>query len=99
MQSKTNKIKKNIDWKLTGLEFENWICDFLPEQLNVSASKKTAFKLKFGNFAGYVYPLVDKAPDEFKLFFLGLVKRFNEIAKWKAPNGQRCLKGSGLLKK
>jgi len=35
---------------------------------------------------------VDKAPDEFKLFFSGLVKRFNEIAKWKAQTVEGAVK-------
>lgn len=82
-----------------GLDFENWICDALSEQLNLSASKETAVKVKFSGFADYVRQLARKAPKEFDIFFSELVRKFEEISRWKAPKGQRCVRGWGILDK
>lgn len=82
-----------------GLDFENWICDVLPEQLNLSASKETAVKTKFGGFADYARQLAGKAPREFDIFFSELTRKFEEISKWGAPKGQKCVRGWGILDK
>lgn len=70
-----------------GLEFENWICFTLPWQLNLSPSKEVGVKMKFGGFANLIRPLVNKAPEEFELFFSGLTKRLEEISKWRVSKG------------
>lgn len=82
-----------------GLDFENWISHDLPKQLNLSASKETAIKLKFGGFADYVRQLEKKAPQEYELFYKTLRKKFEEISKWRAPKGKRSIRGYGLLRK
>lgn len=80
-------MKYEID---PGLDFENWICDVLPKQLNLSASKETAVKTKFGGFADYIRQLERVAPKEFEIFYSALIRKFEEISKWRAPKGQRC---------
>lgn len=89
-------MKYGID---PGLDFENWICDKLPKQLNLSASKETAVKIKFGGFADFARLVARKAPEEFDIFFSELVKKFEEISKWRAPKGKRCIRGYGILRK
>lgn len=87
-------MKSKID---PGLDFENWICGVFPKQLNLSASKETAVKIKFGGFADYVRQLARIAPKEFDLFFSTLTKKFEEISEWKASKGRKCIEGYGLL--
>lgn len=70
-----------------GYEFEAWFCHTLPWQLNVSPSKEVAIKTKFGPFADYVRPVVNKAPKEFEIFFSELKRRIKEVSKWRAPKG------------
>lgn len=82
-----------------GLDFENWVCDKLPRDLNVSASKEMAIKVKFGGFADYVRQLSRVAPGEFDLFFSELVRKFEEISKWRAHKGERARRGLGLLRR
>ncbi len=80
-----------------GLDFENWICDVLPKKLNVSASKEQAIKVKFGGFADFVRQVSNIAPDEFGVFFDELKKKIEQVSKYKAPNGQKAIRGSGIL--
>ncbi len=70
-----------------GIEFEDWLCFTLPWQLNLSPSKEVAVKTKFGPFADFVRPLVNKVPEEFDKFFNELKKRMNLVYIWKAPRG------------
>lgn len=75
-----------------GIDFENWICDKLPKELNLSASKELAVKTKFGGFADYARQLSRVAPKEFDTFFSELTKKFKEISKWKARKGHRAVR-------
>ncbi|PIP74773.1 MAG: hypothetical protein CO028_01645 [Candidatus Levybacteria bacterium CG_4_9_14_0_2_um_filter_35_21] len=70
-----------------GIEFEDWIRHKLPRQLNLSAAKEQAIMIKFGNFADYVRHIANKDPDAFGVFFCELVKKFEEVSKYKAPHG------------
>ena len=87
---------KHVD---LGLEFENWISHILPKQLNLSASKQQAVLVKFGGFADYVRHISNKDPEAFAVFLEELVKKFEEVSKYKAPHGKRAIKGSGLLRR
>lgn len=73
-----------------GLEFEIWISNTLPWQLNLSPSKSVAIETKFGQFADTVRPLAEKAPKEFEHFFTILKEKIKETYKFKAPRGYRA---------
>lgn len=89
-----SKTLRSID---LGLDFENWICDILPKRLNLSPSKETAVKVKFGGFADYARLVAAKAPKEFNVFFSEIVKKFDEISHWRAAKGTKCIEGYGML--
>lgn len=73
-----------------GFEFENWICNTLPWQLNLSPSKSVAVEIKFSQFADTVRPLARKAPKEFEQFFIDLKRKIKEAYKFRAPRGYRA---------
>jgi len=82
-----------------GILFEDWICHKLPKALNVSASKEQAIRIKFGGFADYVRHISNKDPETFGVFYDALVKKFNEISKYKSLAGKKAMRGYGILRK
>ncbi len=73
-----------------GLEFEYWISNTLPWQLNLSPSKSCGVAQIFGAFADDVRPLANRAPEEFEQFFKVLKSKIEEAYKFKAPKGYRA---------
>ena len=78
-----------------GLKFEEWICHVVPKQLNLSATKGVAMKMKFGQFADTVRPLVEKTPEEFERFFKALQENFSAVEGWRASKGTKPIKDDG----
>lgn len=74
--------KENLD-----LEFEYWIRDILPKQLNLSDAKKAAMNSLFYHFSDSVKLLVKKALIEFDIFFSGLKKIIEKTSKKRCPKG------------
>lgn len=56
-------------------------------------------RTKFGGFADYARQLAREAPRGFDIFFSEFVRKFEEISKWRAPKGQKCIRGWGILDK